>query len=361
MRVWSINVRILLYAGILFLFLESCSKKDQPAHSTDTTLKSFSLIPGQDLTHVDFVKHRISVRVPETYTSGSALTASFTIPEGAALTVRGVPQQSGVTKNNFETEVSYTLTAADQRTRMDWAVEATNNDHSIDWGMGHFINRSYSETRHYNWYIDQSTSGAFAPVNCGPASVTMAIRWSDSGFTKTAQEARNMFRSDGGWWFTSDINAYLDMYNVTHAIIGLSANRDSTQSILTHQLDRHQIIILCLDMNFVRSASNGDYRTDKFYPTTPDWGHFIVLKGYRKVDGELFFEAYDPFSFGLLNTDQTLKGLDRYYRYEDLAAACLPWWNFAFVIAKKGANLDVDASRRKLNPLQVPEAHNRNN
>jgi hypothetical protein len=80
------------------------------------------------------------------------------------------------------------------------------------------------------------------------------------------------------------------MYTITHAIIGLHANADSTKYILTHQLDHNQIIILCLDMDHVRSASNTDFHSDKFYPTTPDWGHFIVLKGYRVVDGELFFE-----------------------------------------------------------------------
>jgi hypothetical protein len=49
--------------------------------------------------------------------------------------------------------------------------------------------------------------------------------------------------------------------------------------------------------------------------------------------------------------------LNRYYRFEDLAAACLPWWNYAFVIAKKGTTLSLDAVNRKLNPAHVPAAH----
>ena len=52
--------------------------------------------------------------------------------------------------------------------------------------------------------------------------------------------------------------------------------------------------------------------------------------------------------------------MSRYYRNEDLAAACGPWWNFAFVIAKKGENLSLDAAKRKLNPLHVPVAHSAN-
>jgi hypothetical protein len=347
--------------GILFLFLVSCSKKDQSAPSSESGFQYFSLIPGSDDTKIDFYNHRISVRVPDTCISGSGLIASYKISPGANLTIAGIPQQSGITKNNFEQDLTYTVTAADQNTRTNWMVQATNNDNSIPWGLGHFVSRSFSENRSYNWYIDQATSGDFAPVNCGPASVTMAIRWADPGFTKTAQDARGTFRTDGGWWFTSDIDAYLNMYSITHAIIGLSANADSTQAILTHQLDHNQIIILCLDMNHVRNASDKDFHTDKFYQTSPNWGHFIVLKGYQKVDEELFFESYDPFSFGLKNTDHTLKGMNRYYRYEDLSAACLPWWNFAFVIAKKGEALDLDAVRRTLNPLHIPVARSSKN
>jgi len=82
------------------------------------------------------------------------------------------------------------------------------------------------------------------------------------------------------------------------------------------------------------------------------------LKGYRNVDGETFFEAYDPYSFGSVNSDYSLKGQNRYYRYEDLAEACLPWWNFAFVIASKGENLNTEAIGKKLDPSRVPVAHN---
>jgi hypothetical protein len=227
------------------------------------------------------------------------------------------------------------------------------------WGLGHFINRSLSENRIYNWYIDQSTSGNFAGVNCGPASVTMAIKWADSSFTKTVLDARMTYEVSGGWWYTNDIDAYLSDNHITHAIVALTNRADSISEILKQQLDNRQIIILCLDMNHIRPVAEAELRIDKFYPTTPDWGHFIVLKGYKITDGELFFESYDPFSFGLMNDDNTLKGMNRYYRYEDLAATCLPWWNYAFVIAKKGESLSMDAVNRKLNPLQVPVAHSR--
>src|ERR1700709_2907715 len=78
-----------------------------------------------------------------------------------------------------------------------------------------------------NWYIDQSTSGNFAGINCGPASVTMAIKWADVDFTKTALDARMTYEVSGGWGYTNDIDSYLTDNHITHAIVALTnhANR----------------------------------------------------------------------------------------------------------------------------------------
>jgi hypothetical protein len=355
MRVFPACLIRSVFIWILITSLISCSRKDQEAPSLG--IQNFSLIPGKDITNLDPAKKWISVRVPDSVLSGKDLVASFTITHGASMEIDGLNQQSGLSKNDFENDLHYTLISADQHNRQDWTVQASNNDYSVSWGLGHFISSSATNERSYNWYIDQSTSGNFAGINCGPASVTMAIKWADPDFTKTALDARMSYEVSGGWWFTNDIDAYLNDNHITHAIVALTGHADSTSTILKRQLDNQQIIILCLDMNHVRAVAEADFRIDKFYSTTPDWGHFIVLKGYKFVDGELFFEAYDPFSFGLMNNDNTLKGMNRCYRYEDLAAASLTWWNYAFVIAKKGENLSLDAVNRKLNPAQVPVAH----
>jgi hypothetical protein len=357
MRFRLFNIVQFLLVWILLSGSISCSRKDQPVSSSVTSIQNFSLFPGKDITNLDASRHWISVRVPDSILSGKTLAASFTITTGASLSVDGQVQQSGITKNDFENDLHYTLTAADGHSKQDWTVQAFNNDYSLPWGLGHFINSYASNDRNYNWYIDQSTSGNFASLNCGPASVTMAIKWADPYFTKTALDARMTYEASGGWWYTNDIDSYLTDNNITHAIVALTDQADSTAAILKKQLMNQQIIILCLDMNHVRATTDTLYRTDKFYATTPNWGHFIVLKGYKITDGELFFEAFDPYCFGLKNDDNTLKGMNRYYRFEDLAAACLPWWNYAFVIAAKGATLSLDALNRKLNPAHVPTAH----
>jgi hypothetical protein len=356
MRCHLPNLKICCSIWMLGAILTSCSKNDQNNVSTSTDIRQFSLVPGQDNTRIDESQHLISVRVPNGIDSGVQLTASFSLSPGASLTLNGIPQISGTTENDFEYDLIYTVTSADQSKLQNWKVQATNNDFSIPWELGHFIKSSVSLDRSYDWYIDQSTSGQYASLNCGPASVTMAIKWADESFTKTAQDARQTYESNGGWWYTQDIDSYLSDNQIDHAIIALNDTAAIARDIIIHQLDKNQIVILCLDMNYVRSASDLKGRIDKFYPTTPNWGHFIVLKGYFKVDSRIYFEAYDPYSFGLKNSDNSLKGTNRSYRYEDLSAATQIWWNYAFVIAKKGVSLSTDALARKLNPAEVPIA-----
>jgi hypothetical protein len=351
----------LFFSALLTLGLFSCSKKDQVVTNSATGILTYSLFPGQDKTTINSSGHLISVRVPDSVSSGLNLIATFSVSPGAKAYVDSIYQESGISSNNFENDVEYSVLGGDQSTIQDWKVQATNNDYSIPWGLGHIIKNSSSEDRTYNWYIDQGTSGNDARINCGPASVTMAIKWSDSSFTKTAADARAMYEEGDGWWFTTDIDNYLTNYSIPHAIIGLSDTASVTQAIWTRQLDHQQIIIICLDMNYVRASQVETYRADKFYPTSPGWGHFIVLKGYKKVDGEVFLEAYDPYSFGDVNSDdKSLKGINRFYRAEDLAAATRNWWGFSFVIAKKGDPVNLDAMSRKLNISQVPVAHSSN-
>jgi hypothetical protein len=102
-------------------------------------------------------------------------------------------------------------------------------------------------------------------------------------------------------------------------------------------------------MFYVRKETQSDFRIDKFYHTNePGWGHFIVLKGFRLVDGNLFFEAYDPYSLGNTYTDQSFKGKNRYYRAEDIDYATQVWWDYAIVVGENesaGRKITVDPSK----------------
>jgi len=209
------------------------------------------------------------------------------------------------------------------------------------YGLGITLNSEQSNNTDYSWYYDQMNTGTYSDVNCGPASVTMAIKWANPSFTKTPLDARNTYRSTGGWWYTNDITNYLNKYAITNYTVSVSSI-DAIQSELT----LGHIVILCLDMYYIRSQTKDKWHVDKFYPaSTTGWGHFIVVKGFKMVDGEAFYEVYDPYSFGKTYTDGTLKGKDRYYQSADLNKAVINWWNYAIVVSKnslKSTNQPVD-------------------
>jgi len=198
------------------------------------------------------------------------------------------------------------------------------------WGLGRDLEAEQSNNVDYEWYMDQMNTGVHSYVNCGPTSVTMALKWFDEEFSGTPEDARNTYVSSGGWWYTSDIINYLNLYSANNYTIYLS-----DLDLLMDELDNGNILILCLDMFYIRSSTVDEWHIDKFYATNSEgWGHFIVIKGYKIVDGNILYEAYDPYCFGVSYPDQTLKGKDRYYRSEDLDIATNIWWDNAIVISK---------------------------
>ena len=122
----------------------------------------------------------------------------------------------------------------------------------------------------------------------------MALKWYNKQFSKSPKDARNTYRSSGGWWHTGDITNYLKDFSVNHYILELN-NSDT----LINELEKGNIIILCLDMGYIPKSINDEWRVDRFYTTQAQAGHFILLKGYKLVDNQLFFEVYDSNSFGI--------------------------------------------------------------
>ncbi|MBN2443124.1 MAG: hypothetical protein JXJ04_17320 [Spirochaetales bacterium] len=198
----------------------------------------------------------------------------------------------------------------------------------IRWGLGTPLTEYYENDRDYPWYMDQYNTGTYSSINCGPTSVTMAIKWTDESFDRTPENARETYRPDGGWWYTSDIINYLNAYNTEHIVI--TAANDP--NLFKDQLRGGNILILCITMEEIRRNSVEREHTHAFFSGT---GHFIVIKGYIVVNNTLYFEAYDPNSlnrFYPAPEETWLKGKDRYYLWEDLYNAVSAWWNYAIVV-----------------------------
>lgn len=312
----------------ILLIVGSCAKNDE------ADIISYNIPEQEADIEINGSDHTISVAFPEGFIAGDDLVAEFILSDGAIATVDGEEQTSGVTANNFQRPFSYLVESEDGKNIITWTLLTYNNSYTSLWGLGGFQVRQKGNNRDYEWYIDQAHTGTWSGVNCGPSSTTMAAKWSASTFTKSAEDARAAYRPSGGWWYTNDINNYLTDNAIPHYVINLSSSAEGTKQTLVSELDNGHIQILCVDMYYVRNETNISCRVDKFYSaSTTGWGHFIVVKGYRRVDGNVFFEVYDPYCYDKTYNDGTLKGKDRYYRSDDIFSATFNWWNYAIVVA----------------------------
>jgi len=278
---------------------------------------------------------QIFIEFPDHVDDASGLIAGFELSEGATALVNDRVQTSGTTANSFEEPFSYEIVAEDESTIKWWEIRSSNNSYTSSWGMGGFQNTPVSNDRTYEWYIDQKNTGIHANDNCGPSTTVMASHWYDPEHSNTPSDARSMYRSEGGWWYTSDIKNYLDAFNIPNNTISLGTNQSKMADALRRELDQGSVAILCLDMYFVAFQYTSEFRTNKFYRTnTEDWGHFLLIKGYRMVDGELYLEAYDSNTWGSTYKDGSMKGKDRYYHSQEIHEGTSVWWNYAIIVSE---------------------------
>jgi hypothetical protein len=217
------------------------------------------------------------------------------------------------------------------------------------WGMGAVQNSYAHADRRYDWYIDQADTGASADNNCGPSSVTMGIKWYNPTFSKTAEDARNTYPEGGGLWYTFDIINYLNLYSVPNTTSYFSGTNQ-----LMGILGQGNLVILCISTAYLTQNYASEQRVGRFYSLAS--GHFLVVKGYRVVDGQVFFEVYDPNNWRAVYADATPKGRNRHLLAGELADAIANWWNFLIVIpprAGAGGAAKANMWLKPVDPKQI--------
>lgn len=172
--------------------------------------------------------------------------------------------------------------------------------------------------------MDQGETGKYNGINCGPTSTAMVLKWLNPNSTHTGLSLRNEVPNNGDWWNTNIITAVLREKGAY-----VYSNRYS-ENYLLNSLKNGYIAIVCLDMRYV-SRSNGYDKTGKTYGNEVS-GHFIVVKGYKYVNGTLHFEVYDPFSMGNYDYDGQLTGKDRLYKAREITNAITNWWNTIYTV-----------------------------
>lgn len=323
---------------ILLVVLLGCGDKENPVNSPPVA--SFEFSDGLDRILVD---GQVS-----TDKDGDPLTFQWSASNGQVVFDNTTSGESffKIPAGSSGMDVAVTLKVSDGKSEnvTTKTIEVPAFSLVRSYGLGKMLGSEVNNNVDYDWYIDQSNTGQHSLLNCGPSSVTMAIKWFDQSFSGTAEEARDTYHASGGWWYTQDIIAYLNKFNVYNRTIHL----DNISNI-KEEIDAGNVLILCLDMFYVEYTKDPEYHVNKFYTTNgAGWGHFIVIKGYKTVDGTLFYEAYDPYSFNQSFEAGGLKGKDRYYSSANLKSATDVWWPYAIVIERTetpGGRRGVDVNQ----------------
>ncbi len=252
-------------------------------------------------------------------------------------------------------QVTLTLKSGKTSGSMTRTVPVPRLEAHRRYGLGYKLAEERSNNVSYAWYVDQNNTGAYSNINCGPAATEMAGRWARQDFPQTAEQMRTESALTGNWT-TNNISTYLGKNGVSRKTVSFIKFEE-----LKPHLDAGDIAILCLDIYYVRTESStgsSEWRKDKFYTTSASSGHFVVVKGYKRVDGEYLLECYDPWSIGRTYLNKQYKGQDRYYRLNDILTASNLWWKYAIIVSGSGASGSGTRATRTdnggLDPETVP-------
>jgi hypothetical protein len=323
------KILFLLSALTVAFWISSCQKSETaspaPRNFREDSTLAFSNYEVAGIPNKVSINYpNIMVQFPDSVVAPGNLVASFTLfANGDQATILGTKQISGVNFNNFDYPFIYTIKNSGNDSSQ-WEVIETNNNYTLDWGLGQWLQLSHSNDRDYNWYIDQSSTGTCWQSNCGPSCATMAMMWADSTFTHTVEDARIYSKDSCQDWNNNFITGYLSTDNIPNRLIPLGDNASQMRDFFKAYLDSGMLLIVnlytgSLPFPISQGANN---RVDQFYNGFAD-PHFIILKGYRQTEMGFFFEVCDPFDLGETYPDGPPKGEDRFYHYEDIFNAIM--------------------------------------
>ncbi|WP_207427012.1 hypothetical protein [Pedobacter sp. SYSU D00535] len=322
---------------ILAINLLACKKQERTIQS-GTDIIRYHVEHGS-ITTIKEDERIVEVKIND-FVSRKALAPIFQLSPGAIATVDGVVQRSSVSKLDLTKPVKYVITAEDGK-QAEWIVVLKSNSFEI--GLGNETTEENRLERAYDWYIPQEYTGELSKFNSGPVVVKMAAYWSNVLHLVDFEEMRawidaykeNLKPSVPASlpFFTSDLGYYLRHISVAHEYVSILNNIDRLKDFV----DAGYISILLVDMQKIPFNIYPEQRTGKIYKgrdNTTD-SRYVIVKGYKVVDGILWFEVYDPYSNGERYKDGTLKGKNRYYSAKSLSDATVDHWPYCIVVAPK--------------------------
>ncbi|MEJ6980706.1 hypothetical protein WG906_09615 [Pedobacter sp. P351] len=354
------KIRLLhIVLAFLLIFSLGCKKEKSGSISTEESeIINFSFNNGS-FTAINKQKREIVVEIAD-YIPRDRLTAVFQLSKGATARVNDIEQKSSATQNNFINPVIYTVIAANGL-NANWTVKVTSNHKRI--GLGNNLEADNRITRNYEWYFGKENSGKYSHINGGAACLAMAMKFSHrtefvSLDVQSLRDSENpeyfsMGVSNANPFSTKNITNSLSKFAVGWKLVSLS----SSHAEIIDCIDKGYLVMLELNMSRVRYNPTPLEHTHRYYLlNTPLSTQFIVVKGYKKVDGNLYFECYDPKASNDLYSDNLeIKGRNRYYIGTDIWDAVMSYggWRYAIVVGNK--YIPMSQVMNEVDPLKVPE------
>lgn len=145
--------------------------------------------------------------------------------------------------------------------------------------------------------------------NCGPISALMLEKYSKPkrkiiNLRNEIKKARSIVsvkkkqNSSYGWWRMDDVKKYLSNSNVIFSSkkIPRTLSVEDNEKYIISVLERGSVMLINVNMNDIPRGST----INKPYVTFPllgkAWGHFLVIVGYKEINGKIFFDIHDSYS-----------------------------------------------------------------
>lgn len=326
------HIRNLFHGSLLVCCLSmpiaACSDDATPL-SSETKLIEFSAEDYETI--IDEATQTILVKAPESVTDFSHTKLNFTLSEGAVAELENLGRiESGyVADLNAPT---YLSVIAPDRSRSHWTITATNNDYTMQYGMGRILtaSRSNEGVRGKAIYLEQHDSQTYPDNNCAPACAAMAVLWAHDRVPTsfmTVEFARNFFTDGKINWTPEKVQTFVSTYAAATATAEFEKlpfhynDSDMPQRYaewLMEKIDEGKILVTPTATKFHTLNMNmPEQHTNRYY--TNEFDHSLLYKGYRVVDGVTYIEVFDPWSKGYTYADGSFMGENRYYLASDLA------------------------------------------
>ncbi|WP_461206576.1 hypothetical protein [Clostridium sp. DL1XJH146] len=209
----------------------------------------------------------------------------------------------------------------------DYYYEFQVDEKQIDFilGLGNILTDAVCNDRDYEWYIDQGITGTYAIENAGAACAVMASKWVSKEKSTNVPSARKTIKSTGGLWTTEDVQIYLEQKEIDNIVVEFTDIEE-----MKNEVKNGNILIVHVDTSKISYNSDFSLHIGRFYEY--EGPHFFIIKGYKEVDGKIYFEVYDPNNFSKRYSDNTPKGKDRYYLSDEVLEGMKAQWNYYFII-----------------------------